>query len=1101
MGETDTRRAALKSRGPRALRRFGPLGGIGLAVILALPGSLLWLGYRELSPAPVPETPTVYRSLDRLLSVRPLAAGRPSRSGVPVEELQSASVLAFGSSDAAIEVARATVEIERAQAEGEDEADLHVQGLLRGSEGRLDEAVVLLEGAHLQDPKRADVLSDLAAVRLSRFKTAGDPEDLFQALAAAEHSLELEPDSPSALFNRALALSRLHTKSQATAAWEAYLNVDATEPWSGTAREELEGLRQPTLEDRWEGVRERLLSPAPGPSEQEIREAVGEFPHRARMLVLQELLPKWGRAWREGDRVLASRWMECARAVGLSLETETGDVLISQTIATTDEAAFGLDHAAVARQAGAYEFLGRALDLIYEERRPMDAAPLLLRAEKLLRSSGDPLGALPRFHLASALQHSDPVRSADEVMRLRQQLPEARYPQLSGFCDWVLGTIESFTGDSEQALRYFRSAQEKLHRSASDYAESTVHVLLAEAHRLLGQEGAARREYLRGLGVAARVGDRYRYHTALYPVVEMLVEREGFRPALSLSEELVTNAVAEQSPQVLAEAYLQRGRARFLMEDLQGAGGDFGQARRFANEMPVGALRDRTAATLELAEAELLLAEDPAAAVALLGRALESKLETGYLYHLTRTFSLRGRAHLARGAVEEGRRDFLAVVEEFERLRGASESHENRRSTFELAQQTFDELLRLEVENGAPPERSLALAERSRSREMTDLLGNEGLRDDPAMELPSPGLAFVEYSVLPDRLLIWLVSENGVTFQFREVTRENLQLLLKTLRNAVSRRASEQEIQSALAPLYDLLIAPIAPQLLPEAVLAVVPDRFLAGVPFSALYDRDRGRYLIEDHPVTLSPAIGLYPALRDGRVASRRIGSGAPRRALIIGDPEVDRELYPELQALRAARDEAVAVSRLYPESRLLLGPEATAEAFLREAPGYEVIQFSGHARANLRDPGGSSLILAPSANRNRALAAAEIAGLDLRGTALVVLSACSALDADRGGRESVTGLAAAFFAAGVPVVVASLWEVDDRVSGELMTRFHRAVAEGAEPVTALREAQVALMRGTDPLHRSPATWGAFSSLGEAAQETAGALEPIRIVEALPGS
>jgi CHAT domain-containing protein len=1079
--------------GPR--RRALGWAAIAAALCVILVGA--WLRSRQERSAPLPESEALYAAVDRVLALRPVAEGRTSR--IPAEAAIGApsAVFGFGPSEAVAEIARATAEFERLAASREDASRLHPLGLLRAAEGKLDEAILLLKAARLADPARADVLADLASAHLSRFGEIGDPEDLFQALSSAEAALDLSPGSPAALFNRAFAVSRLNLVSQARAAWRTYLAADASEPWASVARENLLRLDQPTLEQRWQETRASLVARSPEPSEAEITQAVAEHPHRARMLVLQELLPRWARAWRAGDRGEAAARLQLARKLGWALEAETGDAQVRESVAAAEDALSMGEAGRVGRHAVGYELLASGLELYYGQRQEEAKAPLR-KARDLLESLGDPLWGAPAFFLASSAQFSDPVGSSLMLVRLQERFPAERYPQLSGFCDWVLGTIHSTTGDSERALRFFRDAQSKLHRSAADYGRGPVHVLLGEAHRLLGQEGAASREYLAGIEWAASAGDLHRYHMALYPVAEMLVEREEPVVAGAVGEELVANAEASGSAQMLSEAYLQRGRIRTLLGLVQGAEQDFRSARRYTEVMADGAVRDRIAAARSLAEAELLIGQDSRSAVARLNRILDSKLETGYLYHLTRTLSLRGLAYDDLGDVDRARRDLLAAIEEYERLRSASEALSHRRSTFELAQETFDALIALEVKQGSPPELSLALAERSKSRQIADLLGEPG---DPrlvnwqeesafrgviaAFESPAfrdSGVAFIEYCVLPHQLLTWVASADGVSLHSEPVPRAELERRVALLRNALSRRASEDQIRTYAASLHDLLLAPIVWAIPTGTPLIVVPDRFLARVPFAALYDRQAHRYLIEEHVVALSPAIHLHPALR-GREAWRPPASAEQRMSVLaVAGSAIDRELFPELDALASAEAEASEVARLYPaRSKVLLGLEATVEAFTEQAPRYAVVHFAGHALVGVDSTDSASLVFAPSTSGGGALGAREIAGLDLRRTRLVVLSSCSGLDGDRGGRENVTGLAAAFFAAGAETVVATLWDIEDRVSRDVMIHFHRAVANGTSPTYGLRAAQLALLEAADPSLRTPTAWGALAALGDA--------------------
>jgi CHAT domain-containing protein len=67
----------------------------------------------------------------------------------------------------------------------------------------------------------------------------------------------------------------------------------------------------------------------------------------------------------------------------------------------------------------------------------------------------------------------------------------------------------------------------------------------------------------------------------------------------------------------------------------------------------------------------------------------------------------------------------------------------------------------------------------------------------------------------------------------------------------------------------------------------------------------------------------------------------------------------------------------------------------------------------------------------------------------------------------------------AGAPRVMASLWEVDDAATAELMKRFYRGVLqEKLPPAAALRAAQIEMLKKKH--WQSPYYWGAFVLQGE---------------------
>jgi len=194
---------------------------------------------------------------------------------------------------------------------------------------------------------------------------------------------------------------------------------------------------------------------------------------------------------------------------------------------------------------------------------------------------------------------------------------------------------------------------------------------------------------------------------------------------------------------------------------------------------------------------------------------------------------------------------------------------------------------------------------------------------------------------------------------------------------------------------------------------------------------------------------------------------------------------LLPVFERLPATRREAETIAGLAPPGQVwtAFDFQASREAVLSgELRAYRVIHFATHGVADTRNPELSGLVLSlvDAAGRPRQgfLGLADIYDLDLEAD-LVVLSGCrTALGKEVRG-EGLMGLTRGFLYAGVPRVVASLWQVQDRTTAELMARFYEAMwRDGLSPAAALREAQRSLRR--DPRYRAPYSWAGFVLQGD---------------------
>ena len=104
------------------------------------------------------------------------------------------------------------------------------------------------------------------------------------------------------------------------------------------------------------------------------------------------------------------------------------------------------------------------------------------------------------------------------------------------------------------------------------------------------------------------------------------------------------------------------------------------------------------------------------------------------------------------------------------------------------------------------------------------------------------------------------------------------------------------------------------------------------------------------------------------------------------------------------------------------------------------------------------------------------EIFGLPLKGNDLVVLSACQTNVGALSRGDEVVGLTRAFFFAGSPTVISSLWSVDDAATEALMVSFYTHwLQDGMTKAAALQAAQADVRNAQGGGWVSPFYWAGF--------------------------
>ena len=307
--------------------------------------------------------------------------------------------------------------------------------------------------------------------------------------------------------------------------------------------------------------------------------------------------------------------------------------------------------------------------------------------------------------------------------------------------------------------------------------------------------------------------------------------------------------------------------------------------------------------------------------------------------------------------------------------------------------------------------------------------------------------AIVYCVVLPDQLELLLYTPEGkpIRHTIPAADRETLLKTVAELRTEIT-DTRQWKTTGYLAPaqkLYQWLIAPLEADLQAAGITTLLfsMDAGLRSLPLAALHDGKQ--FLIEKYSLSLIPSI----TLTDTRYASLKNA-----QVLAMG-----ASIFTDLKPLPAVPVELDAITQHLWPGKAFLNQEFTPgnlKAQRQNAP-YRIIHLATHAEFQSGTANNSYIYF-----WNNKLYLDQLRELHLSDppVELLVLSACRTAIGDNQAELGFAGLAVG---AGVKSALASLWYVSDEGTLALMAEFYRHLAEVPVKAEALRQAQLALLRG----------------------------------------
>ena len=346
-------------------------------------------------------------------------------------------------------------------------------------------------------------------------------------------------------------------------------------------------------------------------------------------------------------------------------------------------------------------------------------------------------------------------------------------------------------------------------------------------------------------------------------------------------------------------------------------------------------------------------------------------------------------------------------------------------------------LRRIEQETGTKPALLYAVFVPSNAPSLTP---TPGLNLNKKLETPER-----ERDNSQDQLELIIVTAEGQPIRrpIPGATREKVLQTTQQLRRAVTDIRIPRPYLPAAQQLYQWLVAPIESELNTHQIdtISLLVDSGLRSLPMAILHDGEQ--FLLEKYNVHLMPSISLT----DTRYANIK-----NLAVLAMGASE-----FTDQNPLPAVPVELSIITEKLWQGQSFLNTTFTPQQLktARNQTPFGILHLATHGEFKSGKPENSYIQFWQTK-----LALDQIRGLGLNNppVELMVLSACRTALGDEEAELGFTGLAVQ---AGVKSAVGSLWYVSDEATLGLMTTFYSYLKQAPIKAEALRQTQLAMIRG----------------------------------------
>ena len=348
--------------------------------------------------------------------------------------------------------------------------------------------------------------------------------------------------------------------------------------------------------------------------------------------------------------------------------------------------------------------------------------------------------------------------------------------------------------------------------------------------------------------------------------------------------------------------------------------------------------------------------------------------------------------------------------------------------------------------------------------------------EGPEQGSVDPNAAVIRTILFADRLdLVLAMPEQPLRhYTVPTVSYGNVIETIESLRAELREPGAAGEVRSLSSQVYDWLVAPLAADLHQDPsidTLVFILAGPLQNVPMNVLYDHQAQQYLIEQYAIALTPGLELLDPKPLARGDLNILAAGVSQ-ALEVEETEAFAEL-PNVET------ELQQIESIWSSGAILLN-QAFTQTKLQETmedSNFSVVHIATHGQFS-SDPKQTFILTYENLIKGEEFRELIYTNVDQRRDAieLLVLSACQSAVGDK---RAALGLAGIAVGAGARSTLATLWQVGDLSTANLMTQFYQTLADqpNLSKAKALQLSQLSLLGQSK--FQDPYYWAPFVLVG----------------------